>query len=77
MSLKGSHTDPRVEEVKRELRELGFIPVIFGESRSYDGSYKSSFVVEVAAFDYVCRELYKTRLELQAEREKKWWKFWK
>ena len=77
MSLKGSHTDWSVEEIKRELRELGFEPVYLGQAKSHDGSYNSSFVVEYEAFNYVCRMLYKTRKELQMEREKKWWKFWK
>lgn len=75
MSLKGSHIDLSVEEIKRELRELGFSPVHLGSATSYDGSYKSSFAVEVDAFNYVCRELYETRKELQSEcKMKRRWK---
>ena len=77
MSLKGSHISPSVEAIKHELRDLGFQPVYYGTARSYDGKYESSIVIDHAAFDYVCNMLYKTRKELQCEREKKWWKFWK
>ena len=76
MSLKEpAFFSPAVNEIRNELRDLGYTPVHMGTARSYDGSYDSSFVIDMDAFAHVCVELQKTRKALQAEREKKWWKF--
>ena len=76
-SLKGSHISPAAHSIRQELHDLGFQVTYLGTARSYDGEYNSSIIINAQAFEYVCEMLYKTRKELQMEREKKWWKFWK
>ena len=77
-SLKSDNlTSPIVLEIKKELNDLGFnTEYFYGNFRSYYGS-ESNIVIDAETFSHLCLMLHKTRKQLQEERKKKWWKFWK
>ena len=77
-SLKGCTISPYVNEIKKELHDLGFnTRYYYGNFYSLDDESKLGVAVDAETFNHVCIMLYKTRMQLQAERKKKWWMFWK
>ena len=76
-SLKGECRWVSVNKIKQEIyNETGRRFIHRGWARSADG-YQTDTIIEPEAFELVCVKLWEARAELERERAKKWWNFWK